>query len=107
VHTLAITVTLVAVFSGAIIYGTDVFSALVLRPAAAGAADTSVADLIGRIHEYGDRRLPLPGVLSILATSVTVALSNSAPARVGAAIALVIVGWVRPRPYLAGSTPNR
>jgi hypothetical protein len=54
-NSLAITVGLVAVFSAAIIYGTDLFCALIVRPAAIGAADTSVADLIGRIHEYGDQ----------------------------------------------------
>jgi hypothetical protein len=54
---------LVAVATTALIYGTDLFCALVLRPAAAGAADSSVADLLGRVHEYGDRRLPAPGVM--------------------------------------------
>lgn len=94
-NSLAITVAVVAVFSTAIIYGTDLFCALIVRPAAIGAADTSVADLIGRIHEYGDRRLPIPGVVSILATGLAIATSNSAPARIGGAIALVaLLGWL-------------
>jgi hypothetical protein len=58
--TLAIGAALVAIVTAALIYGTDLFCALVLRPAAHGAADSSVADLLGRVHEYGDHRLPVP-----------------------------------------------
>ncbi|MFJ5842879.1 anthrone oxygenase family protein [Streptomyces shenzhenensis] len=87
-NTLADIAALVAVFSAAIIYGTDLFCALVLRPAASGASDASVADLLGRVHEYGDRRLPLPGVLSIIATALAAATDDSTPARIGGAIAL-------------------
>jgi len=87
-NTLADTAPLVAVLSAAIIYGTDVFCALVLRPAARGASDASVADLLGRVHEYGDRRLPLPGVLAIIATALSTAIVDSAPAHIGGAVAL-------------------
>lgn len=87
-NTLADIAALVAVFSTAIIYGTDLFCALILRPAASGADDASVADLLGRVHEYGDRRLPLPGVLSIIATALAAATNDSPPARIGGAIAL-------------------
>ena len=59
-NTLATGAAVVAILTTALIYGTDLFSALVVRPAAAGAADSSVADLLGRVHEYGDRRLPAP-----------------------------------------------
>ena len=52
---------LLACLATGVIYGTDVFCAVVLRPAAAGARETSIADLVGRIHHYGDRRLPIPG----------------------------------------------
>ncbi|MGW4729555.1 anthrone oxygenase family protein [Streptomyces shenzhenensis] len=87
-NTVADIAALVAVFGAAIIYGTDLFCALVLRPAASGASDASVADLLGRVHEYGDRRLPLPGVLSIIATALAAAANDSTPARIGGAIAL-------------------
>ncbi|WP_100524853.1 anthrone oxygenase family protein [Mycobacteroides abscessus] len=90
-----VAIAVVGVFSVAIIYGTDLFCALILRPAAAGAADASIADLIGRIHEYGDRRLPGPGVLSIICAGLTVVLSHCATARLGAAVALVaLLGWL-------------
>ncbi|MEU6609495.1 anthrone oxygenase family protein [Streptomyces shenzhenensis] len=87
-NTVADIAALVAVFGAAIIYGTDLFCALVLRPAASGASDASVADLLGRVHEYGDRRLPLPGVLSIIATALAAAANDSTPGRIGGAVAL-------------------
>ena len=94
-NTIATTIAVVAIFSAAIIYGTDLFCALIVRPAASGAAEASVADLIGRIHEYGDRRLPIPGVISIIAAGLAIATSDSAPARIGGAIALVaLLVWL-------------
>lgn len=92
---IAIAAALVAIFSAAVIYGTDVFCALIVRPAARGAADASVADLLGRVHEYGDRRLPIPGVLSIVATAVATATAAGTTARVAGALALVaLLAWL-------------
>jgi hypothetical protein len=94
-NTLAIAIAVVGILSAAIIYGTDLFCALIVRPAASGAADASAADLIGRIHEYGDRRLPIPGVVSIIAAGLAVAITASVPAHIGAAIALVaLLAWL-------------
>ena len=107
-NTLATAVALVGILSAAIIYGTDLFCALVVRPAASGAADASVADLLGRVHEYGDRRLPVPGVVSILATALATAPATPAPARIGGAIALVaLLAWLAIYPASARrSTSN-
>lgn len=92
---IAIAAALVAIFTAAVIYGTDVFCALIVRPAARGAADASVADLLGRVHEYGDRRLPIPGVLSIVATAVATATTAGTTARVAGALALVaLLAWL-------------
>jgi hypothetical protein len=103
-NTLADVAALVAVFSTGIIYGTDVFCALVLRPAARDARDASVADLLGRVHAYGDRRLPLPGVLAIVATALATAVTDSTPARTGGAVALTaLLLWLAL--YLRVSAP--
>ncbi|KLL11647.1 MULTISPECIES: DUF1772 domain-containing protein [Protofrankia] len=92
---LATAAALVAVAAAAIIYGTDVFSALVLRPAAVDAADASVADLLGRVHEYGDRRLPVPGAVSVLAAALATVASDTNPARIGGATALAaLLAWL-------------
>jgi hypothetical protein len=87
---------IVGLASAAIIYGTDVFCALVLRPAAAAASAASVADLIGHIHEYGDRRLPFPGVVSVIAAALVTALGGEHPLiRIAGAIALVaLLSWL-------------
>ncbi|WP_190195320.1 anthrone oxygenase family protein [Streptomyces minutiscleroticus] len=103
-NTLADTAALIAVLGAAIIYGTDVFCALVLRPAASGASDASVADLLGRVHAYGDRRLPVPGVLAIVATALATATDDSTPARIGGAVALAaLLLWLAV--YLRISAP--
>jgi hypothetical protein len=94
-NSLAISSALTATATIAIIYGTDLFCALVLRPAATGAADTSVADLLGRVHEYGDRRLPVPGAVSVIATALATAASATVPARIAAAVALAaLLAWL-------------
>jgi hypothetical protein len=50
----------VALMAGAVIYGIDVFCAIVQRPALAHVNDRALTSVMGRVHEYGDRRLPLP-----------------------------------------------
>ncbi|HEX4559854.1 MAG TPA: hypothetical protein VH166_11865, partial [Mycobacterium sp.] len=46
--------------------GTDVFCALVQRPALARVDDRALATVMGNVHRYGDRRMPIPGVLGII-----------------------------------------
>jgi hypothetical protein len=86
----------VGIAAAAVIYGTDAFCALVLRPAAAKASESSVADLIGHIHEYGDRRLPVPGVISVIAAALVTAIGGDhAATRIGGAVALVaLLAWL-------------
>jgi hypothetical protein len=94
-NTLATAAALVAIATTGLIYGTDLFCALVLRPAAVGAADASVADLLGRVHEYGDRRLPAPGAISVLATALATATADTAAAHIAGAIALAaLLAWL-------------
>ena len=80
----AIIAALTGVLTAGIIYGTDVFCALVQRPALARLDDATMASVMGRVHEYGDRRLPLPGVIGILAAVTATAawaVSGSPAAR--------------------------
>lgn len=86
---------LIGIAGTGVIYGTDVFSALVLCPAASQATDASLADLMGRIHEYGDRRLPVPGVAAMLAAAATVGFAQSTATRGAAGVALTaLVIWL-------------
>jgi hypothetical protein len=52
---------IIAVLSTAVIYGTDVFCALVQRPALARVDDAALTAVMGNVHRFGDQRLPLPG----------------------------------------------
>ena len=51
---------LIAVLGTAVVYGTDVFCAIVLRPALASVDDRALVAVTGRVHRYGDRRMPVP-----------------------------------------------
>src|SRR5262245_39883797 len=82
-----------AVLSVGVIYGTDIFSAAVLRPAMAALADRELTQAAGRIHQYGDQRLPLPGIAGIAAAAaaaICAALAGHAAA--AAAISAVPAG---------------
>src|SRR6516164_9289870 len=87
-----------AVLSVGVIYGTDVFSAVVLRPAMAALADRELTQAAGRIHEYGDQRLPFPGITGIAAAAAAAVCAGLAghPAPValaGSAFAALLV-WL-------------
>jgi hypothetical protein len=87
-----------AVLGTAVVYGTDVFCALVLRPALARVDDRALVAVIGNVHRYGDRRMPLPGVLGIVAAAATAVLAAVAAhwtqaIASGVALALLLV-WL-------------
>jgi hypothetical protein len=73
----------IAVLGTAVVYGTDVFCATVLRPALAAVDDEAVVAVMGSVHRYGDRRMPVPGVLGVVGAAVS------------AALAVVAVHWVQ------------
>jgi hypothetical protein len=81
----------IALLGTAVIYGTDVFCALVQRPAVAGIDDRALVAVMGNVHRYGDRRLPAPGVIGIVAASLGGVLAASAgrwPVAIAAATAV-------------------
>ena len=88
----------VALLASAIIYGTDVFCAIVQRPALAQVSDGALTSVMGRVHEYGDRRLPLPGVIGLIAAAlaaITAGIAGHAAAAAAAAAAVALqVVWL-------------
>lgn len=96
-HLAAQIAALIAVVSTGVVYGTDAFCALVQQPALARVDDATLTAVMGNVHRFGDRRLPVPGILGIIAAAATVfaALAGRpvASATAGAALALM-VGWV-------------
>jgi hypothetical protein len=88
----------IAVLGTAVVYGTDVFCAIVLRPALASVDDNVMVAVMGHVHRYGDRRMPVPGVLGVVATAVSTMLAAVAAHWVqaiaaGAALILLLI-WL-------------
>ena len=69
---------LIAVLGTAVVYGTDVFCAMVMRPALASVGDDVLVAVMGHVHRYGDRRMPVPGVLGIVAAATSAVLATVA-----------------------------
>jgi hypothetical protein len=88
----------IAVLGTAVVYGTDVFCAMVQRPALARVNDRALLAVMGNVHRYGDRRMPVPGVLGMVAATSCTALAavSGRWAQAGAAgIAVgILVVWL-------------
>lgn len=75
----ALALSALAALACAVVYGTDVFVGLVLRPALAALDDSVLVQAAGRIHEYADQRMPLLGGVGTLAAAgaaLTAGLGN-------------------------------
>ena len=66
---------LVAMLGNAVVYGTDVFCAIVMRPALALIDDGALVTVTGRVHQYGDRHMPVPGGIGMAAAAVSAVLA--------------------------------
>ncbi|MFY9928668.1 MAG: hypothetical protein WAK82_11750 [Streptosporangiaceae bacterium] len=77
----------IAVLSTGVVYGTDAFCALVQRPALARVDDATLTTVMGNVHRFGDRRLPVPGILGIIASAVACVFAARAGRPVASAIA--------------------
>jgi hypothetical protein len=93
-HLLAV----VAVLAAGIIYGTDVLGALVMRPTWEKVDDRALVMVNGHMHYFGDRRFPVPGILSVVTTILAggaSALSGRWPAAAAALVATAaLVAWL-------------
>ena len=56
---------LIGVLGTAVVFGTDVFCAMVQRPALAHVDDRALVAVMGYVHRYGDRRMPIPSVIGV------------------------------------------
>jgi hypothetical protein len=97
----------IAVLGSAVVYGTDVFCAMVQRPALARVDDRALVAVMGNIHRYGDRRMPIPGVLGMAAAAFSAAFAAASghwaqAIAAGAAVGLLVV-WLAL--YLSVSAP--
>ena len=97
----------IAVLGTAVVYGTDVFCALVQRPALARIDEGALLAVMGNMHRYGDRRMPVPGVLGLVAAAISAvfAAASGRWAQAGAAGASVVLLLVWLLVYLRVSAP--
>ena len=89
---------LIAVLGTGVVFGTDVFCAMVQRPALARIDDRALVAVMGNVHRYGDRRMPLPGVVGMVAAAASAAIAAAtgrwtAAVMAGSAVALLLV-WL-------------
>lgn len=95
---LAKVLALVAVLATAVVFGTDVFCAVVLRPSLAAVDDRSLVAVMGNVHRFGDRRMPVPGVLGVVAAMASATLfavaGQWAHAIVASCAVALLLGWV-------------
>ena len=84
-----------AILANAVIYGTDVFAAIVLRPAIAAVDDRVLTQLLGHIHRIADRRFPAIGAGGLIAavamTAAAAASGRSESAAAGALATLALI----------------
>ncbi len=97
-NTLTTVAAFIGILAAGIVYGTDVFEALVQRPALSHVDDSAVAAVMGRVHEYGDRRMPIPGCIAIVAaiTSTAAAALAGSTGRLAAGLAALValLAWI-------------
>lgn len=68
---------LVGILSTAVVYGTDMFFLMVGRPALRWASSSAGTEVMGFIHSFGDARMPIWGVVSILSNFLLALFSGS------------------------------
>ena len=56
----------VSVLACGVVYGTDIFAAIVLRPALALVDDRTLLCTMGHVHDVADKRMPVPGVVGLI-----------------------------------------
>lgn len=89
--------TLPAILAVDVVYGTDMFFAVVARPALANVSEASLTEVMGRLHEVADRRMPFFGILGMLCTLGLIAVAPSLYAIMAFGAQLIYLGlyfWV-------------
>ena len=69
--------TIPALLALGVVYGTDMFFAVIARPALSHVSEASLTEVMGRLHEVADRRMPVFGVLGMVCTLVLIAVAPS------------------------------
>jgi Domain of unknown function (DUF1772) len=87
-----------AILANAVIYGTDVFGAVVQRPAIAAVDDRTLTQALGHVHRIADRRLKaitISGLIAAIATAALAAASGHwVSAAAGALATLALITFI-------------
>lgn len=86
------TLAALALLSTGVVYGTDVFFALVVRPALRRADAASMTRVLGHLHAVGDARMPLLGATGLLATAGLALAAGGWHTRPGSLALLALLG---------------
>lgn len=89
IRTLTEILACVAILANAVVYGTDVFGATVLRPAIAAVDDRTLTQLLGHVHRIADRRFAAIGAFGLIAAVAMAALCAASGRWVSAVAAAV------------------
>lgn len=86
------------VLACAAIYGGDLFAAIVLRSALSDVDVQSLTTVMGRIHRYGDRRMPILFVVSVAANILDAILAfiteRTVVVAVSAVATVALLCWI-------------
>ena len=66
---------IIAALNIAVIFGTDMLGALVMRRTYAEVDDHALTQVAGRSHYWAGRRMPIPGITSVVATTAAGAVA--------------------------------
>jgi hypothetical protein len=86
----------------AVVFGTDVFFTVVGRVALARTSTPAMLETMGRLHEVGDRRMPLFGVVGIVGSLLAIVV---APAARAAAVTALLAQLMWLALYLLRAKP--
>jgi hypothetical protein len=81
-----------ALLSTGVVYGVDVFFALIARPALRRADEASLTQVLGQLHAVADARMPLFGATALLSTSALFFVAGGWPALPGRLALLALAG---------------
>jgi Domain of unknown function (DUF1772) len=81
-----------ALLSGGVVYGTDVFFSLVARPALRRVDEASLTQVLGHLHAVADARMPIAGVTAIFSTGALFFVAGGWPSLAGRLALLALAG---------------
>jgi hypothetical protein len=97
-RTLIEVLAVLAIAANGVVHGTDVFGAIVLRPAIAAVDDRTFTQLLGHVHRIADRRFAVIGagglVAAVAMTAIAAASGHRVSAAAGAMVTAALVSFL-------------